>query len=84
MRYLRTEILRSSHLRPFIVLTIAKRVRGLGLGLGLGLGWGPGCLKIDDNRGRFTPGLFIVLTITKRAHYKAKSEARLGLGLGIG
>ena len=21
----------------------------------LGLGWGPGCLKIENNRGRFTP-----------------------------
>ena len=53
MRYLRTEKLRSFHLRPFIVLTITKRAHykaererdnvqrecaGLGLGSGLGLG----------------------------------------------
>ena len=61
-----------------VLKLFAAQVAGsprLGLGLGSGLGWGPGCLKIDDNRGRCTPGLFIVLTITKRAHYKAKSEA---------
>ena len=55
MRYLRTEKLRSFHLRPFIVLTITKRTRykaeseaacrvsvlkQVSPRLGLGLGWG--------------------------------------------
>ena len=65
MRYLRTEKLRSFHLRPFIVLTITKRAHykaervrvrvpaqdhgEVGVRVRVRVRWGLGCLNIENN-----------------------------------
>ena len=94
MRYLRTEKLRSFHLRPFIVLTQAKRAhfkaekettcsvnvlklvspsQPEGFRVRVRVGGGMRYLRTEKLRS-FHLRPFIVLTITKRAHYKAERE----------
>ena len=72
MRYLRTEKLRSFHLRPFIILTIAKRAH-YKAEVRLRVDGGMRYLRTEKLRS-FHLRPFIVLTITKRAHYKAERD----------